>query len=134
MNCSSWTQQGDLTGDLISAADDGSGPLGVELAHRLHALFWGRNWLVWIFSSILVLISVSLAAADRTDFRTRGPTSKDLLEALQLDLEQTLPATVVGTMEISWIRDPGDGRVFVGWSQQIQGYPVRGSLGRSLVR
>ena len=134
MNCSSWTQQGDRTGDLISAADDGSGPLGVELAHRLHALFWGRNWLVWIFSSILVLISVSLAAADRTDFRTRGPTSKDLLEALQLDLEQTLPATVVGTMEISWIRDPGDGRVFVGWSQQIQGYPVRGSLGRSLVR
>lgn len=94
----------------------------------------GRGLLTAFLSAILLLGSTVLFAESHTDFTTRGPASTDLLEALQLDLERALGNRVAATMEISWIRDPADGRVFVGWHQQIQGYPVRGSLGRSLVR
>ena len=99
-----------------------------ENSIRYRAQGLSISLLLWL----LLVIPTALPAADRFDFRTVGPASEDLIVALQSDLNQILGARISETLEISWIRDPGQGRVFVGWSQQLQGYPVRDALGRSL--
>lgn len=88
---------------------------------------------VWpVFLAFTVMLSSPVSSQTLFDQMSSGPPASDLMQALQLDLNEQLGQEISLTMIPAWIRDPGEGRVFVGWYQETNGFPVRNAVGRSV--
>jgi|SaaInlV_165m_DNA_2_1040747.scaffolds.fasta_scaffold07481_2 hypothetical protein len=108
----------------------GSSTSGAQ--QSIHA--WGTcNFAtVLIVLSAVLLNSESMLGAELRNGTRLGPASTDVHIALTLDLERTLGPDTCSTMTLSWIREKSEDQVFAGWTQQMNGYSVRGAMGRSL--
>ena len=89
---------------------------------------------------VLIVLSTALLnpewvlGAELRDGTRLGPASTDVHAALTMDLERTVGPGTSSTMTLSWIREKSEDLVFAGWTQQMNGYSVRGSIGRSLAQ
>ncbi len=121
----------------------------MSLAFRL-PLTWGNilstsplrrshTLCVWFLTlgilSLFIIPNFALSAdINIRDGRSTGPLAQDVESAAMLDAIRVLGETTALSLTLDWVREISENQVQLAWRQEQDGIPVRGAVGRSLLK
>ena len=121
----------------------------MSLAFRL-PLTWGNilstsplrrshTLCVWFLTlgilSLFIVPNFALSAdINIRDGRSTGPLAQDVESAAMLDAIRVLGETTALSLTLDWVREISENQVQLAWRQEQDGIPVRGAVGRSLLK